>query len=109
MSEEGAILGEMGEAVRRPIEHVEGSHGVDRGGWTEQQWIDDAMSIFDDPAGSDRDLLNGHVIAMLSQLRRVNGGTEIWWCALRTSPHVCNAERRGLGHVGCGRRLLVEV
>lgn len=42
--------------------------GIDRRGWTDAQWLEEARSIFCDAFGGAGDLLNGHVSAMWKQL-----------------------------------------
>lgn len=42
--------------------------GVDRRGWTDAQWLEEARSIFYDAFGGAGDLLNGHISAMWKQL-----------------------------------------
>lgn len=42
--------------------------GIDRRGWTREQWLEEARSIFYHALGGAGDLLNGHISAMWEQL-----------------------------------------
>lgn len=42
--------------------------GVDRRRWTDEQWLEEARSIFYDGFGGAGDLLNGHISAMWKQI-----------------------------------------
>ena len=59
---------QMVEAIKRQMKHVDASMRVNRTGWTDDQWIDDARKLMRDIEGSVLDLLNGHVVAMLRRL-----------------------------------------
>jgi hypothetical protein len=63
---------QLREATYRQMAHVNKSMRVDRRGWTQQQWIDDARSLFNDPHGSVLSLVNGHVVALLSEIDRLS-------------------------------------
>lgn len=60
---------QMIEAVRRQREHVTASLAVDRRGWTRQQWIEDADRLMNDLDGSVMALANGHVTALLAEVK----------------------------------------
>lgn len=51
--------------------HVAASHEIDRRYWTQGQWVDDAERLMDDLDGSVRSLTNGHVMAMLAEIRHL--------------------------------------
>lgn len=53
------------EVIARQRDHVNASHRVDRRGWTDEQWIDDARQLMGDIDGSVLDLVNGHVMALI--------------------------------------------
>jgi hypothetical protein len=55
------------------LRHAEASHRIDRTGWTDEQWVEDARRLMGDLDGSVLDLVNGHVLALL---RTVDKGTE---------------------------------
>lgn len=63
----------MAEAIQRQMAHVQRSAWIDRRGWTDQQWIDDARSQMGDIDGSILDLVNGHVMALLRRLDELEG------------------------------------
>ncbi len=64
---------QWGEVLARQRDHVNASHRVDRRGWTDQQWIDDARRLMDDIDGSVLDLVNGHVMKLLERLDELEG------------------------------------
>lgn len=47
------------------------SKPMNRKGWTNQQWIDDARRLMNEIDGAVTSLLNGHVITMLSRLEEL--------------------------------------
>jgi len=53
--------------------HAAASHRVVRLGWTREQWIADAQRLMNDPDGSVLDLVNGHVYALLAELKELRG------------------------------------
>lgn len=59
---------QLAAAVHRQLQHAAASQAVNRRGWTDQQWIDDARSAIGDLDGSILDLVNGHVLALLRRL-----------------------------------------
>jgi hypothetical protein len=62
-------MDEMAEAVKRQAAHVFESHRVNRTGWTREQWVEDAQRLMDDIDGSVLDLVNGHVLALLTEVK----------------------------------------
>lgn len=64
---------QMAEAIQRQMAHAQRSAWIDRRGWTDQQWIDDARSQLGDLDGSILDLVNGHVLALLRRLDELQG------------------------------------
>lgn len=59
------VSSEMADAIARQMAHAKASHQVDRRGWTDEQWIEDAIRLMGDLEGSVLDLLNGHVMALI--------------------------------------------
>jgi hypothetical protein len=57
---------QMALAVRVMAHHAGQSSRVDRTGWTEAQWIEDADRLMGDLDGSIMSLVNGHVMALLA-------------------------------------------
>lgn len=57
---------QMTLAVRAMAHHAGESSRVDRTGWTEAQWIEDADRLMGDLDGSIMSLVNGHVMALLA-------------------------------------------
>lgn len=55
----------MALAVRAMAHHAGDSWRVDRTGWTDERWIEDAKRLMDDIDGSVSSLVNGHVLALL--------------------------------------------
>lgn len=55
----------MTEAIRAMQRHAARASGVDRRGWTTEQWAEDAKRLMDDIDGSIMSLVNGHVSALL--------------------------------------------
>lgn len=56
---------QMALAVRAMAHHSGESSRVDRSGWTQAEWIEDAERLMSDLDGSIMSLVNGHVIALL--------------------------------------------
>lgn len=63
---------EMAQAIRRQLDQRDLSMQVDRTGWTDQQWIDDARTLMNHPDGAITALKNGHVTAMLREIDRLD-------------------------------------
>jgi hypothetical protein len=61
---------QMAEAVRRQQEAATRSSQVDRTGWTDADWINDADRLMNEPDGAVTSLLNGHAMRMLRELER---------------------------------------
>lgn len=68
---EGPAQDQMSEAVKNQFTHVASSLKVDRRGWTEDQWIEDAKRLMNDLEGSVLSLVNGHVSHMIERLNRL--------------------------------------
>lgn len=62
---------EMPEALHRMASHRAESMMVDRAGWTDEQWCDDAERLMGDLDGSVTSLVNGHVSALLRERKRL--------------------------------------
>ncbi len=60
---------DMSAAYRRMFNLSTEVRMTERQGWTRQQWIDDARKIMNHLDGSVSSLLNGHVLAMLDELK----------------------------------------
>ena len=45
---------------------------IDRTGWTDDQWADDAERLMNEPDGAITSLVNGHVSALLRLTGRVS-------------------------------------
>ncbi len=59
---------EASEAYRSQMEHIEASMRVNRSGWSDDEWVDNARKLMNDIDGSVLDLVNGHVTAMLRKI-----------------------------------------
>lgn len=59
--------GQMSEALRNMAAHRAASHALDRRGWTNKQWADDAKQLMSDLDGSVSSLLNGHVTGLIAE------------------------------------------
>lgn len=59
----------MGQALRAQGHHVRESHAINRRGWTQDQWVEDAQRLMNDPDGSVLALLNGHATALIAAAR----------------------------------------
>lgn len=64
-----SLDGQMWQAACDQFSHAAASHARVRRGWTRSQWIEDAESLMGDLDGSVLDLVNGHVMAMLDEIR----------------------------------------
>jgi hypothetical protein len=80
---------QMAAAVRRQLAHITTSHQINRTGWTRQQWINDARRLMGELDGSVRDLVNGHVLALLAELDHAGDRDR----ALRVEMETSNALR----------------
>ncbi|MGH1563080.1 hypothetical protein [Mumia sp. DW29H23] len=58
-------MNEMAEAIRRQMDQAHESMMVDRNGWTDQQWVEDAKHLMDHVDGAVTSLLNGHAHALI--------------------------------------------
>lgn len=56
---------QMALAIRAMAHHAGEASRVDRRGWTDAQWIEDANRLMNDLDGSVSSLVNGHVMALL--------------------------------------------
>lgn len=63
---------QMRDAIARQMEQSQRSKMVDRTGWTDEQWIDDARALMNHPDGAITSLVNGHVLAMLREIDRLD-------------------------------------
>lgn len=63
---------ELAQAFRRQMDQADLSGQVDRTGWTDQQWVDDARERMNHPDGAITSLKNGHVMAMLREITRLD-------------------------------------
>lgn len=61
---------EMTQAVRRQYAQAAASSKVNRTGWTDQQWVDDARDLMGHIDGAITSLCNGHVMALLRMAAR---------------------------------------
>lgn len=52
------------------------SHLIDRRGWTEQEWIEDAIKLMNHPDGAITSLVNGHVMALINFYERTTSSVE---------------------------------
>jgi hypothetical protein len=62
---------QLAEVVKRQQDRMMASGRVDRAGWTDAQWIEDARRLMNEPDGAITSLVNGHVMALL---RTVSSG-----------------------------------
>jgi hypothetical protein len=56
---------QLAEAVKRQQDRMVASGRVDRAGWTDMRWIEDARRLMNEPDGAITSLVNGHVMALL--------------------------------------------
>lgn len=59
----------LAEAIEASVRMAETAARVNRTGWTDEAWIDDAKEIMGHIDGSVASLLNGHISAMFRQLK----------------------------------------
>lgn len=64
-------MDDMAEAVMRQMDRRGESMRVDRRGWTPAQWIEDARRLMDEADGAVTSLVNGHVLALLAEVKRL--------------------------------------
>lgn len=75
--QDGPTLDEQAaDALAAQMRHVAASHArmVERGGWSRQQWIADAEQLMHDVDGSVLSLVNGHVTALIDEVRALQRG-----------------------------------
>ncbi len=65
---------QMSTALHRMAQHRGESMRIDRRGWTDEQWVEDARRLMDDLDGSISSLVNGHVLALLRCADRIERG-----------------------------------
>ena len=70
----GTKITAMGDAIRRQVAHGVRSRSVDRAGWSDQQWADDAKELMAGADGAITSLVNGHVLALLRLREEALGG-----------------------------------
>lgn len=63
---------DIGQVYRDQFDHADASHRIDRSGWTPAQWVEDARTQMNHIDGSVLDLVNGHPMAMLKEIDRLN-------------------------------------
>lgn len=68
-----AVQRQLEIAAKRQLGHIKESKLADRTNWTKDQWVDDARELMNDIDGSVLDLLNEHVMAMLSKIEELSG------------------------------------
>lgn len=49
------------------------SHDIDRSGWTRAQYVEDAERLMDEVDGAVTSLVNGHIFALLEEIRVLRG------------------------------------
>lgn len=59
---------QMAVALRRMAAHRKESVWIDRRGWTDDEWVQDARRLMHEIDGSISSLVNGHVMALLRSL-----------------------------------------
>jgi hypothetical protein len=64
-------MDEMTEAVMRQMGQRVESMRVDRRGWTDAQWAEDARRLMNEPDGAVTSLVNGHVLGLIAELDRL--------------------------------------
>ena len=63
----------MTEAVQRQMQRADASRHINRQGWTQQQWIEDADRLMAEVDGAITSLVNGHVLHLLDYWRATSG------------------------------------
>ena len=58
-------MGQFEDAVARQMKRSRESMLVDRSGWTDEQWMEDAEKLMNELDGAITSLVNGHVMAVL--------------------------------------------
>lgn len=70
----GAVMSEqMAEVVQRQMQRSRASQYINRQGWTQQQWIEDADRLMNEVDGAITSLVNGHVMHLLDYWRATSG------------------------------------
>ena len=64
---------QMAEVVQRQMQRAQASHSINRQGWTQQQWIEDADRLMNEKDGAITSLVNGHVMHLLDYWRATSG------------------------------------
>ena len=59
---------DMAEAIARQRERYLASTRINRNGWTDDQWIEDADRLMNELDGAITSLVNGHVMALLRRV-----------------------------------------
>ena len=62
---------QMVDAMRRQFSRSRESMMVDRRGWTDAQWCEDAHRLMNEEDGAITSLVNGHVNALLSERKKL--------------------------------------
>lgn len=60
----------MAQALSRQMAERAASLAVDRRDWTHEQWVEDAERLMDAADGAVTSLVNGHVMALLTEATR---------------------------------------
>ena len=58
-------MSEMSDAIRRQRNRARAAMMVDRRGWSDENWAQDAYRLMNEPDGAITSLVNGHVMALL--------------------------------------------
>lgn len=61
------------DGITRKYMHRDKVLMMDRTGWTQEQWVQDAFEIMADEDGSSISLMNRHVRALLSEILDLRG------------------------------------
>ena len=62
---------QMADAVKRQFAHRAASMQVNRGGWSDEQWCDDAEELMYALEGAVTSLVNGHPLALIRERKRL--------------------------------------
>lgn len=65
---------QMAAAVHRQMAAAQRSAWIDRRGWTQEQWIEDADRLMNEIDGAITSLVNGHVMTLLDYWRASRQG-----------------------------------